>query len=327
MAKYVTPPLQKWLEVWFNGKKPSKTIHLLQRIRYDHANAPILIQAKNLKEVQTVLLKHMVEPELYALHLEHVCSGSFRDEDFGALLDELQLKPETVADSPAALATLRDGIARRGGDFLSSRLQYWEDSDIEGGASQLNVMTRDHFIGAVGDSSFEQASAAERAAMVVDGLERGVYQAHYAYDDFGARLFVRHHQVPLHEAVLSDAIWHGLCPLLIRAHMNRYHEELRCSDDYPALFDAVEASLRALVGVSADLDDFIEAFEDWDEDMMLDALDALDDEPDALKQLYAVYKGHSAALFEPGHRAYFFLKGDGISPMILAGSCSMRFLV
>ena len=89
MAKHITPPLQKWLEAWFNGKKPSKTLHLLQKIRYDHANAPLLIQGKNLKEVQSVLLKHMVEPSLYALHLEHVCNGGFRDEDFGALLDEL----------------------------------------------------------------------------------------------------------------------------------------------------------------------------------------------------------------------------------------------
>lgn len=326
MAKQTTPPLQKWLEAWFNGKKPSKTINLLEKIRYDHANAPLLIQAKNLKEVQSVLLKHMVEPALYALHLEHVCSGCFRDEDFGALLDELGLEPDRVGESPAALATLRDGIAQRGGDFLSSRLEYWEDSDSEGAASGLNVMTRDHFIGAVGDSSFEQANAAERAAMLVEGLAHDTYQAHYAYDDHGVRLFVRHHQVSLREAALSDAIWPGQCPLLIRAHMNRYHDELRCSDDYPALFDAVEASLGALVGVSANLDDFIEAFEEWDDDMMLDALDALDDEPHALKQLYAVYKDHSATLFEPGGRSHFFLKGDYISPLTLARPCAMLVL-
>ena len=158
------------------------------------------------------------------------------------------------------------------------------------------------------------------------GLAQGAYQAHYAYDDHGARLFVRHGEVSLREAALSDAIWPGLCPLLIRAHINRYHDELRCSDDYPTLFDAVEASLGALVGVSELLDEFISAIDDRDDELMLDALDELADEPDVLNQLYAVYKDHSAALFEPGGRSHFFLKGDSISPMALARPCAMSVL-
>lgn len=326
MAKQATPTLQKWLEAWFHGKKPSKMIYALQKVRYDHAQAPLLIQAKNTKEVQAVLLKHMTDPTLYDAHLRHVCSGAFADEDFVALLKELGLDPKKVGASTKDLEQLRDGIAKRGADFLSSRLEYWEDADVEGAVSQLHVLKREHFIGAVADASFEQASAAERAAMIVEGLAQGLYMAHYAYDDAGVRLFVRHRDVPLVKAVLSDAIWTGLCPLLIRAHMNSAHEQLRSSADYLSCFKAVEASLSTLAGECEPLDAFIEAFESWDDDMMLDALEELEDEPEALSQLYALYKTHSAPLFGATSNTHFFLKGDGISPVVLASPCALNVL-